>query len=163
MFAYLKVLGVLVLIFCGAFALAEDYEVSVTREDSDLYKLTSEDIIIVTQYCYEYVYFKDALLSMSGQSGEIFFDENSSCRVQGAYGANDLDAGNYSVQVSRESANWYSIYGTDLYIQTRLCLELALADDSVLQIGGMGMGVGTLLFSNGDTCDVQKVYGLLNL
>ena len=161
MSAFPKTLGVLVLIFCGAFALADDYDVNVTREDSDLYKLTGEDVIIVTQFCFEFVYYADSLLRMSGQSGDIFFDNGSSCRVRGAYGATDLDAGNYSVQVSRESTNWYSIYGTDFYLQTRLCLELALADDSVLQVGGMG--VGTLLFSDGSTCDVQKVYSLLDL
>ena len=37
-------------------ALAENYEVNLTRKGSNVYKIDGNDIIIQTRYCYVYAY-----------------------------------------------------------------------------------------------------------
>ena len=37
-------------------ALAENYEVNLTRKGSNVYKIDGKDIIIQTRYCYVYAY-----------------------------------------------------------------------------------------------------------
>jgi hypothetical protein len=99
---------------------------------------------------------------MNGRTGDIaFLDGSGSCDVEGVYGGSRLDEGAYSVMVSRESNNWYEVAGIESYVQTSLCLELALMDDATLQMNSYGTGI--LYFSNGDDCKVEKVYGLLDL
>jgi hypothetical protein len=99
---------------------------------------------------------------MNGRTGDItFLDGSGSCDVEGVYGDLGMDEGAYSVTVSKESNNWYKIAEIKGYIQTNLCLELALMDDATLQMNSYG--TGTLYFSNGDDCKVEKVYGVLDL
>ena len=55
--------------------LAENYEVSLTRKGSNVYKIDGKDIIIQTRYCYVYAYSEEAIFKASGYGGElIFFD-----------------------------------------------------------------------------------------
>ena len=79
------VLAALMLI--SSVVVAGDYDLSVTRKGSNLYKVDGKDIYIHTRYCYEYVYSEDSLLRMSGMSGKIvFIDEGSSCDVKAVFG-----------------------------------------------------------------------------
>jgi hypothetical protein len=56
-------------------ALAENYEVNLTRKGSNVYKIDGKDIIIQTRYCYVYAYSEEAIFKSSGYGGEvIFFD-----------------------------------------------------------------------------------------
>jgi hypothetical protein len=142
---------------------ADNYEVSVTRKESNLYKIDTMNIYIQTRFCYEYVYFQDAVLMMSGRTGELVFSGRSRarCDVVGVYGDADLDSGNYAVTVSRKEGNWYEVFGTDIFILTSLCLELALMDNATLRMSFGGRG--TLVFSNNRSCTVEGVYSGLRL
>ena len=59
-------------------ALAENYEVNLTRKGSNVYKIDGKDIIIQTRYCYVYAYSEEAIFKASGYGGElIFFDSKT--------------------------------------------------------------------------------------
>lgn len=154
--------GVLLLLSTG-FASAADYDVTVTRKDSNLYKVAGKDLYIQTRYCYEYVYSEDSLLRMSGNTGKIvFLDEGSSCDVKGVYGDADPSPGKYSVTVNREDDDWYEIWGTDSFVKTSMCLNLALGEAAILKVSAGGYG--TLIFvDDGDSCSVEGVYSKLRL
>lgn len=55
----------------------EKYSVSVTRKDSDLYKIDGKDIYIETRYCYEYATYEDVILIIESNygysKGELIF------------------------------------------------------------------------------------------
>ena len=155
-------LAALLLIMAGT-AGAEDYDLSVTRKGSNLYKVDGKDIYIHTRYCYEYVYSEDSLLRMSGTSGKIvFIDEGESCDVKAVYGDSNLTAGKYKISVSREDDDWYEVFGTDTFIKTSMCLNLALGDDAILKVSAGGYG--TLYFiDDEDDCSVEGVYTQLRL
>lgn len=131
------------------------YSVTVTREGQDLYDVIGQNSLIVTNFCYEYVYSDSALLY---GSDSIVFSNGDSCDVDTVYGKDTTTpAGNYSVTISREDTNWYEIhYGSGGYIETSLCLEIVHYDNAVLSMNGYGGG--TLIFSDGDTCQVSAVY-----
>ncbi len=144
------------------FCYADDYKVSVTRRDSNLYKVTGKDIYIHTRYCYEYVYYEDAILKMNGYTGEIIFlEEGEKCDVRAVFGPAEIEPGTYKVTISRESDNWYEIFGTDIFIKTSMCLSLALGEEVILKLSAGG--IGNLYFSDGDECMVEGVYAHLKL
>jgi hypothetical protein len=156
------VLAALLMVVAGT-AVAGDYDLSVTRKGSNLYKVDGKDIYIHTRYCYEYVYYEDSLLRMSGTTGKIvFIDEGSSCDVKAVYGDSGTAPGKYKVSVSREDDDWYEVFGTDTYIKTSACLSLALGDDAILNLSGPGYG--SLYFIDDDEdCMVEGVYSKLRL
>ena len=122
-------------------AAAGDYDLSVTRKGSNLYKVDGKDVYIHTRYCYEYVYSEDSLLRMSGVSGKVvFIDEGSICEVEAVYGESDASPGKYKVTVSREDDDWYEVYGTDTFIKTSACLNLSLGDEAILKLSRPGYG-----------------------
>jgi hypothetical protein len=64
-------------------ALASDYyKVSVSRKDKDLYLDHTSGVYIVTEYCYVYAAWDDAILKWDGYSGTLHFDEYSRCDVK---------------------------------------------------------------------------------
>lgn len=141
---------------------ADDYKVSVTRKGSNLYKVTGKDIYIYTRYCYEYVYYEDALLRMNGYTGEIIFlEEGEKCDVVAVFGPAEIDPGTYKVTISYESDDWYKILGMDIFIKTSMCLSLALGEEVILEISAEG--IGNLYFSDGDKCMVEGIYARLKL
>lgn len=54
-----------------------DYKVNVTRKANNLYKVEGTDYYIETNYCYEYSYSDEAILSIESQygytKGKLFF------------------------------------------------------------------------------------------
>lgn len=155
-------LAALLMVVAGT-TVAGDYDLSVTRKGSNLYKVDGKDIYIHTRYCYEYVYYEDSLLRMSGTTGKIvFIDEGSSCDVKAVYGDSGTAPGKYKVSVSREDDDWYEVFGTDTYIKTSACLSLSLGDDAILDLSGPGYG--SLYFIDDDEdCMVEGVYSKLRL
>lgn len=133
------------------------YEVNVTRQDANLYEATGSKVLITTRYCYEYVYYEDAILRTSGRGGQlIFLSTRESCDVAGLFGSTSIEPGRYQVSVTRESDNWYSIIGVDAFIRTTLCLSLAMGDEAILD---MATGqTGTLYLSDRDKCSVTGIY-----
>jgi hypothetical protein len=57
-------------------ATADTYRVNVTRKAQDFYEETQTRIIIKTRYCYEYVYYEDAILEWDGRTGRLVFIES---------------------------------------------------------------------------------------
>ena len=142
--------------------LAENYEVSLTRKGSNVYKIDGKDIIIQTRYCYVYAYSDEAIFKASGYGGElIFFDSKDKCDVKAVFGLSKQKPGKYVVTVSREDDDWYEVLGTNSYIKTSTCLSLALGEEAYLTISASGFG--QLRFEDGDDCMVEGVYTKLRL
>ena len=142
--------------------LAENYEVSLTRKGSNVYKIDGKDVIIQTRYCYVYAYSEEAIFKASGYGGElIFFDSKDKCDVKAVFGLSKQKPGKYVVSVSREDDDWYEVLGTDSYIKTSTCLSLALGEEAYLTMSASGFG--QLRFEDGDDCMVEGVYTKLRL
>lgn len=142
--------------------LAENYEVSLTRKGSNVYKIDGKDVIIQTRYCYVYAYSEEAIFKASGYGGElIFFDSKDKCDVKAVFGLSKQKPGKYVVTVSREDDDWYEVLGTDSYIKTSTCLSLALGEEAYLTMSASGFG--QLRFEDGDDCMVEGVYTKLRL
>ena len=145
----------------SAGAMADNYEVSVTRTGSNLYKVDGENIFIHTRYCYEYVYYEESFLKMSGRSGEIIFtDSGGKCDVKAVYGPSEQEAGKYAVTINREDDDWYEVWGQGIYIKTSACLSLALGEDAVLVLSAGGYGT---LYVEDEECMVEGVYSSMSL
>ena len=143
-------------------ALAENYEVNLTRKSSNVYKVDGKDIIIQTRHCYVYAYSEEAIFKTSGYGGEvIFFDSKDKCDVKAVFGVSEQEPGKYVVTVSREDDDWYEVFGTNSYIKTSSCLSLALGEEAYLTIAPSGFG--RLRFKDGDDCMVEAVYTKLRL
>lgn len=79
-----RLLSVVILLSLSAVpVLAEWYSVNVRRVEQDLYQDTNTRIYIQTRYCYEYVYYEDAVLKYEPYSydNKLVFDGGSSCDV----------------------------------------------------------------------------------
>ena len=140
---------------------ADNYEVSVTRKGSNLYKIDGKNIFIHTRSCYQYVYYKSSILIMNGYSGEIIFtDSGEKCAVKAVYGPSEQAAGKYTVTVNREDDDWYEVRGQGLYIKTSSCLSLALGEEAILFMSAGGYGT---LYVGDDECLVEGVYSKMSL
>ena len=143
-------------------ALAENYEVNLTRKGSNVYKIDGKDIIIQTRYCYVYAYSEEAIFKTSGYGGEvIFFDSKDKCDVKAVFGVSKQKPGKFVVTVSREDDDWYEVFGISSYIKTSSCLSLALGEEAYLTISPSGFG--RLRCDDGDECMVEAVYTKLRL
>ncbi len=150
------------LIAISAPAFAENYEVSLTRKGSNIYRVSGKDIIVQTKYCYVYAYSEDAILKSSGYGGEvIFLDSKDKCDVKSVFGAGKQKPGKYAVTVTREDDDWFEVFGANSYIKTEGCLSLALGEDAILMISAGN--VGRLRFKDGNDCMVEAVYSKLRL
>ena len=143
-------------------ALAENYEVNLTRKGSNVYKVDGKDIILQTRYCYVYAYSEEVIFKSSGYGGEvIFFDSKDKCDVKAVFGVSKQKPGKYVVTVSREDDDWFEVFGTSSYIKTSSCLSLALGEEAYLTIANSGFG--RLRFKDGNDCMVEAVYTKLRL
>ncbi len=156
----IQILFLLLLIF-PSFIGAENYKISVTRKDSNLYKIDGKEMYIKTRYCYEYAYSENAFLKMSGSYGEIIFaNSGEKYDVEAVYAAINQSSGEYSVTVTRRDNNWYEIWGKEIYIKTRGCLSLALGKEAVLSISSSGYGT---LYIDGYKCSIEGLYSKVRL
>ncbi|HQZ69393.1 MAG TPA: hypothetical protein PLY87_30115, partial [Planctomycetaceae bacterium] len=143
-------------------ALADNYEVNLTRKGSNVYKVNGKDIIIQTRYCYVYAYSEEAIFKTSGYGGEIiFFDSKDKCDVKAAFGVSKQKAGKYVVTVSREDDDWFAVFGANSFIKTSSCLSLALGEEAYLTIAPSGFG--SLRFKDGNDCMVEGIYFQIRL
>lgn len=152
---------IIAFLFVPLLSFASNYEVSVTRKGSNLYKVDGKDIYIHTRYCYEYVHYENSFLKMGGYSGEIIFtDSGGKCDVKAVYGHSEQKAGKYSLTINQEEDDWYEVYGQDIYIKTSGCLSLALGDEAVLSLRNGGYGT---LYVGDYECMVEGVYSKMRL
>lgn len=158
----MSILGLLgILSFQTTPALAENYQVNLTRKGSNVYRVDGKDVIVQTRYCYVYAYSEETILKTSGYGGEvIFLDSKDRCDVKGVFGKASK-AGNYAVTVSQDGDDWYEVFGADAYIRTSGCLSLALGEEAYLKVSASGFG--ELQFKDGDECTVEGIYSKLRL
>ncbi|GKW25998.1 hypothetical protein PEC311524_35920 [Pectobacterium carotovorum subsp. carotovorum] len=157
----IKSIFILLTIFISTSILAETYEISVTRKNSNIYRIDGKNVIVHTKYCYVYAYSENAYLRTNAYDEKlIFLDSRDSCDVAGIYGESDLKSGSYEVNISHEDDNWYSIFGTNYFIETSMCLHLALAQKSILKIQG---SIGRIIFEDGNQCQVENIYSKMKL
>jgi len=143
-------------------SVAGSYEVNVTRKGSNVYRVDGRDVMVQTRYCYVYGYSEEAILKSSAYGGElIFIDSRDKCDIKAIYGKTEPKAGKYAVQVTREADDWYEVQGVGLYLQTSMCLSLALGQDAFLTINPGGYG--RLVFDDGQSCMVESVYSKIKL
>jgi hypothetical protein len=104
---------------------AAQYRVSVTRVAQDAYRDTTSGLVVLTRYCYEYVYYQDAVLDYTaGMGGTLYFGRSSSCDVAGVAKPN--------AQLTRVRDNIYRDDMSGGYLRTSLCLSLALGEDALV-------------------------------
>jgi len=140
---------------------AETYKFHVSRETDDIYSISGVDAVIKTEYCYEYSYGEDAIVTTNGYGGDIvFMSSGSECSIEGLYAKIDVDAGNYKVNITHEGDDWYEVDGTGMFIRTSLCLNLALGSFAILTINSSGYGE---FITDGDECSVDGIYERLKL
>ncbi len=155
---------IVTLVYMPMMGKGDNYSVNVTRKESNLYKVTGSDIYIQTRHCYEYEYYTDAILMMNGYTGEIVFEDEEderTCDVKAVYGRAEIDPGTYEVIISHESDDWFEVIGTDLYIQTSLCLRLDLGAEVILRV--YEGGFGRVYFSDDDDYMVDGIYSRMKL
>jgi hypothetical protein len=65
-------------------AWASYYNVNVSRVDQDLYKDHNSGSLIETKFCYEYVYYQDAVLKWEAYSydNKLIFNDGTKCDVK---------------------------------------------------------------------------------
>jgi hypothetical protein len=142
-------------------AVAENYEITVTRKGANLYKVDGKEIFIRTKYCYEYAYSETAILDAYGTAGDLKFPESGSeCTVKAVFGKSKQNAGKYVVQVSQDNDDWYEVFGQGIYIHTNSCLSIAMNEDAILDLSPGGYGS---LQIDGEHCTVEGVYSKLKL
>ena len=143
-------------------ALAENYEVNLTRKGGNVYKVDGKDMIIQTRFCYVYAYSEEAIFKTSGYGGEIiFFDSKDKCDVKAVFGPSNQKPGKYVVTVSRNDDDWYEVLGTNSYIKPYACLSLALGEEAYLTVASSGFG--RLRFRDSNDCMVEGVYTKMQL
>lgn len=154
--------GLLALCFTTAQSYAGTYEVNVTRKGSNIYRVDGKSIFLQTRNCHVHAHSEEALIRSSGSSGEIIFiDSRDKCNVKAIYGKANITSGKYTVQVTHESDDWFEIQGTNSYLQTSMCLSLALGQEAFLTLN-VG-GYGRLIFEDGQSCDVESVFTKMRL
>jgi len=141
---------------------AATYEITVTRKGSNVYRVDGKSIIVQTRNCYVYAYSEEALLKSGGYGGEIIFiGSRDKCDIKAIYGKATPAAGKYTVRVTREDDDWYEVQGSNLYLQTSMCLSLALGQEGFLSLNAGGNG--RLVFEDGQSCMVESVHSKMRL
>jgi hypothetical protein len=137
---------------------ADRYKVNLTRKDRNLYKVDGTAFWVQTRYCYEYGYGEEAALNADEV---VFLDDGEKCDVRRVLKESAVTAGNYQVSLTREDDNLYStLDGT--FVQTSMCLSLALGEDSILRMNGYGGGT-VIFLDDGDKCDIEAVFSKVRL
>lgn len=139
-------------------AAAERYQVSLTRKDSNLYKVDGQPFWIQTRYCYVYAYDEDAVLN---SDEVVFLDDTEKCDVKRILKEMRTTAGTYNVTLSHEDDNLYSTLD-GIFVRTSMCLSLALGEDAVLRLNGYGGGTVIFLDDNA-RCDVEGIFSRATL
>ena len=82
------------------------------------------------------------------KSGSKVLDSYGNVKdAKAVYVPTKIDSGKYEVELTRIDSNFYQIYGTNLYIETKYCYEYATRDDAILNItSNYGYTRGEVIF-----------------
>ena len=118
---------------------AGTYELNVTRKGQNIYRVDGKGVFIQTRYCYVYAYSEEAILRSTGYGGDlIFVDSRDKCDVKAVFGKADQKPGKYAIRVTHESDDWYEVWGANVFLQTTMCLSLALGQEAFLTVSAGG-------------------------
>lgn len=148
--------------------------VTVSWVAGDVYFSSASNLLLLTKFCFELVYFDDAILTMTGSTGtydgKIKFSNGKTCDVNGAYLPSALRSGNYSATLTREVDDIYKDLVSGSLIWTQYCHQYVFYDNSTLQLtygGGTayasGAKVGTVVFASKSACNLVGIFGLAKL
>lgn len=143
------------------FAAAANYEVSLTRDGDNLYKLSGRDLVLKTRYCYSYAFEEPSILSVGGGRSTVYFrDTETECSISAIYESSDLAPALYPLTITNEGSDWYEDEFRNVYIKTSMCLSLSISEDAVL---ALKEGAFSYLFTESGRCRVEKVYSKADL
>ena len=82
------------------------------------------------------------------KSGSKVLDSYGNVKdAKAVYVPTKIDTGKYEVELTRIDSNFYQIYGTNLYIETKYCYEYATRDEAILNItSNYGYTRGEVIF-----------------
>lgn len=82
------------------------------------------------------------------KSGSKVLDSYGNVKdAEAVYVPTKIDTGKYEVELTRIDSNFYQIYGTNLYIETKYCYEYATRDEAILNItSNYGYTRGEVIF-----------------
>ena len=82
------------------------------------------------------------------KSGSKVLDSYGNVKdAKAVYVPTKIDTGKYEVELTRIDSNFYQIYGTNLYVETKYCYEYAARDDAILNItSNYGYTRGEVIF-----------------
>jgi len=71
----------------SATPLPEWYRATVTRIDQEVYRDSTSNVLIITQFCYEYAYSEDVVVKYEpyGFDNKLFFGDGETCDVKAIY------------------------------------------------------------------------------
>lgn len=82
------------------------------------------------------------------KSGSKVLDSYGNVKdAKAVYAPTKIDTGKYEVESTKIDSNFYQIYGTNLYIETKYCYEYATRDEAILNItSNYGYTRGEVIF-----------------
>jgi hypothetical protein len=142
------------------FCLAAEYDLQVEQRGAELFKLTDQDVYVLTRYCFVDVGETGAHLSVENGSGTIKFkhennENETSCEVIGVYGKSPLESGSYTVMITRTDDNWYSVQDKQAAVLTSNCLASAESEQALVVMAEDGSG--TISIAD-EQCEVVGIY-----
>lgn len=147
--------------------------VSVTRIDSNVYFDSGRRLLLLTNFCYEYVYYDSATITMTGSTGsydgKIKFSNGKTCDVAGGYTPSSLSAGNYTATLTREEQDIYKDTTSGSVIWTQFCYQFVYGNRATLRLTFSGTAylggaqIGSVQFSSGSSCNMVGVFKLAKL
>lgn len=152
--------SLLLLLVSSSFCLAAEYDLQVEQKGAELFKLSDQDVYVLTQYCFVDVGIVEAHLNIEDGSGTMRFqnaanDNETLCDVVGVYGKSQLEPGNYNVVISKTDDDWYSVAGKEAAVLTENCLESAESTEAKVVMAEDGGGIITIA---DEECAVIGIY-----
>ena len=82
------------------------------------------------------------------KSGSKVLDSYGNIKdAKAIYVPTKIETGKYEVELTKIDSNFYQIYGTNLYIETKYCYEYATRDEAILNItSNYGYTRGEVIF-----------------
>jgi uncharacterized protein (DUF2141 family) len=142
-------------------AMAVDYAVTVSRDAQNYYvgKYAWQGVI-KTQFCYEYVYYDDATLSLTTSStGTLIFSSGQQCSVENVFDPANYPAGSYTAYVDSDGDGYYEV--TDgSFLFKALGVDIAYGSLAEIEITSAinGIAFGTIKVGNSFARSLTNMY-----
>ena len=136
-------------------SVAEEYAITVTQVGGNLFWEPEREIYIQTEYCFVDIGTKEVVLNIVDEAGSLIISDKTSCEIKNIFGKAQLEAGAYTITVSREDDNWYTIDGQEAALNTEGCL--GSVENVAAELTVEENGSGTLKLAD-EECSVKGIY-----